>query len=64
MSAQLPLDVLQQLLDDHHQLLRERAQIVDLLTELEPRFRAVRDLLNRLHRLLESQDFGQSQRTL
>jgi hypothetical protein len=54
MSSHLPVQEIQRLLDDHRLLLVERRQLEKLLAELEPEFRSVRSVLNRLHRLLTS----------
>jgi hypothetical protein len=54
LSPQLPHDEVLRLLEDHRLLLLERAELEGLLAELEPHFRGVRSVLNRLHRLVAS----------
>lgn len=55
LAPHLPADEVRRVLDDHRLLLLERRQVEALLAELEPSFRSVRDVLNRLHRLLAEQ---------
>jgi hypothetical protein len=51
-SPHLPVDEVVHLLEDHRLLLLERAELEALLAELEPSFRSVRRVLNRMHDLL------------
>lgn len=52
LSPQLPVEQVLELLDDHRLLLLERAELEQQLLRLEPAFKEVRAVLNRLYALL------------